>query len=71
MEEPTKLEEHVAYAQKFANEKVEEGKVWIMLSWRCILVMDYSFSLHNRPMLIHCTRTGSNLSSVLRVNIGH
>ncbi|KAI9314230.1 apolipo protein O-domain-containing protein, partial [Dichotomocladium elegans] len=29
VEEPTKLEEHVAYAQKFANEKVEEGKTHV------------------------------------------
>ncbi|KAI7847787.1 apolipo protein O-domain-containing protein [Circinella umbellata] len=29
VEEPTKLEEHVAYAEKLANEKVEEGKTHV------------------------------------------
>lgn len=66
MEEPTKLEEHVAYAQKFANEKVEEGKVSDHVILKSIL---YSFLLHNRPMLVHCTRSGSNSNSVSRVGI--
>ncbi|ORY93409.1 apolipo protein O-domain-containing protein [Syncephalastrum racemosum] len=29
VESPTKLEEHVAYAQKYANERVEEGKTHV------------------------------------------
>ncbi|KAI9498845.1 apolipo protein O-domain-containing protein [Zychaea mexicana] len=29
VEEPTKLEEHVAYAEKYANERVEEGKTHV------------------------------------------
>lgn len=66
MEEPTKLEEHVAYAQKFANEKVEEGKVSDHVILKTIL---YSFLLHNRHVLIHCTRDGSNSNSVSRVGI--